>query len=251
MILVLGGTGEARELTDRLDRQGIGVLTSLAGRVSNPRLPRGKVRLGGFGGPGALADWLREQSIRAVVDATHPFAERISQSAAQACASARVPMLRLERPGFHQQQGDRWTRVKDLAQAAGLLSARGRRIFLTTGRQGLAAFAGVDECWFLIRCVEPPVPPLPSQHELLLDRGTSTIAGELELIDAHRIDLLVTKDSGGAMTDAKLEAARRRALPVIMVDRPPRPAVPTVTTVPEALRWASGHAGAAVAGSYP
>jgi precorrin-6A/cobalt-precorrin-6A reductase len=238
MILVLGGTGEARRVAGELDSRGVEVVTSLAGRVSNPRLPAGRVRLGGFGGPDGLAAWLREHEAAAVVDATHPFAERISTSACRACAAAHVPLLRLERPGFQEQPGDRWTRVSDLAHAAELLPAHGRRILLTTGRQGLAAFAGLTDCWFLIRCVETPSPPLPPRHQLLLDRGPYTVPGELGLIDRHQIDVVVTKDSGGSMTQAKLRAARERGLPVIVVDRPPRPTVNAVTTVAEAVSWA-------------
>jgi precorrin-6A/cobalt-precorrin-6A reductase len=241
MILVLGGTAEARELADALDASGIDVMTSLAGRVSNPRLPQGRVRVGGFGGPDALASWLGASGVRAVVDATHPFAERISASAAAACGAAGVPLIRLERPGWTERPGDRWTRVADLGQAAALTG--GRRVLLTTGRQGLAAFAGVDTAWFLVRCVEPPEPPLPPHHKLLLDRGPYTPAGELELIDRHRIDLVVTKDSGGRMTEAKLDAARERGVRVVIVERPARPAgVETVASVDRAMRWL--HAGA-------
>jgi precorrin-6A/cobalt-precorrin-6A reductase len=245
MILVLGGTAEARQLAERLHRHGVEVTTSLAGRVSNPRLPAGQVRLGGFGGPDGLAAWLRQHRASAVVDATHPFAERISASACEACAGAGVPLLRLERPSFREQPGDRWTRVRDLDQAAEQLPAHGQRVLLTTGRQGLAAFASVRECWFLIRCVDPPEPPLPPRRQLLLDRGPYTGPGELALIDRHRIDVVVTKDSGGTMTRAKLDAARERDLPVIVVDRPPRPAAATVTAVPLAERWALARASAA------
>jgi precorrin-6A/cobalt-precorrin-6A reductase len=240
MILVLGGTAEARELAAELDDSAIPVVTSLAGRVANPRLPRGAVRVGGFGGPAALADWLGEHGVGAVVDATHPFAERISASAARACPAAGVPLLRLERPGWTERAGDRWHRVADLAAAAALVPQLGRRVLLTTGRQGLGAFATAD-AWFLIRCVDPPDPPLPAQHELLLDRGPYTLAGELALIDRHALDLVVTKDSGGELTEAKLDAARERGLPVIVVDRPRRPATPTVATVAEALAWARDH----------
>jgi len=241
VILVLGGTAEARELADALDVQGIDVVSSLAGRVSNPRLPGGKVRVGGFGGPAALADWLLEHEVSAVVDATHPFAQRISASAADACPRAEVPLLRLERPGWSERPGDRWHRVAGLAQAAALVPELGRRVLLTTGRQGLAAFATVADAWFLIRCVEEPEPPLPADHQLLLDRGPYTLAGELELIDRHRIDLLITKDSGGHLTEAKLDAACGRRLPVIVVRRPPRPNVEMVTSVAGALSWAEAH----------
>lgn len=242
MILVLGGTAEARELADALDAAGIEVLSSLAGRVSNPRLPNGEVRSGGFGGPDAFARWLRGQHLAAVVDATHPFAARISESAARACPQAAVPLIRLERPGWSERPGDRWTRVPGLGQAASIVPTLGRRVLLTTGRQGLASFAAVNGAWFLVRCVEAPAPPLPPRHELVLSRGPYTVAGELELIDRHRIDLLVSKDSGGRMTEAKLDAARERDLPVILVDRPPRPDVETVGTVARALVWARAHA---------
>jgi len=251
MILVLGGTAEARALADALDQDGAAVTTSLAGRVSNPRLPRGQVRVGGFGGPQALAAWLRGHRIDAVVDATHPFAAQITQSAARACPAARVPLLRLERPGFRERAGDRWRWVADLDQAAELVGVRDGRVLLTTGRQGLSAFARVDGAWFLVRCVEPPEPPLPPHHQLLLDRGPYTLAGELVLIDAHGIDLVVTKDSGGNMTQPKLDAARERGLPVIVVERPPRPDVETVATVAQALSWARARSAPAAADRCP
>ncbi len=241
MILVLGGTGEARALAAALHDAGVAVTTSLAGRVSAPRLPPGAVRTGGFGGPEALAAWLTDHGVRAVVDATHPFAERISASAAAACAIAQVPRLRLERPGWPARPQDRFIWVDDLEAAAARLGAE--RVFLTTGRQGLGAFAAVELAWFLIRCVEAPDPPLPPHHRLILDRGPFTVAGELELIDRHRIDVLVTKDSGGPMTAAKLEAARMRSLSVIVVRRPAPVPGERVATVAAALRWALDHAG--------
>jgi precorrin-6A/cobalt-precorrin-6A reductase len=244
VILILGGTAEARALAAALHADGVAVTSSLAGRVARPRLPAGAVRIGGFGGPEALAEWLREHGVAAVVDATHPFAERISASAARACFAAGVPLLRLERPGWSERPGDDWRWVDDLDAAAALLPRLGRRALVTTGRQGLAVFAGVTDAWMLIRCVDPPDPPLPPRHELLLNRGPYTLDGELALIDAHRIDLVVTKDSGGEHTAAKLDAARERSLPLILVRRPPRPAgVPTVAHVAEAHAWALAHGG--------
>ena len=245
MILVLGGTAEARELAAAIHLDGAAVTTSLAGRVARPRLPPGELRIGGFGGPDGLAAWLRARRVRAVVDATHPFAERISASAAVACCAAGVPLLRLERPGWSQRPDDRWIWVDDLRGAARAIGSLGERVLLTTGRQGLPVFAAVDYAWFLIRCVDPPKPPLPPRHELILDRGPFTVSGELELIDRHRIDLVVTKDSGGPLTVAKLDAARERRLPVIVVRRPPRPAADSVTEIGAALEWAlaRAHAG--------
>ncbi len=245
MILVLGGTAEARELADALNTAGVPVTSSLAGRVSRPRLPAGAVRVGGFGGPEALARWLSEHDVIAVIDATHPFAERISASAAAACPRAGVPLLRLQRPGWREGPGDDWHWAADLDAAAAAIGSLGERVLLTTGRQGLAAFAGVQDAWFLVRCVEQPDPPLPASHRLLLDRGPYAVEGELALVEEHRIDLVVSKDSGGTHTEAKLEAARRRGLPVIIVQRPPRPTVATVSTVTDALAWSRerAHAG--------
>ena len=244
MILVLGGTAEARELAAALHAQGIPVTSSLAGRVANPRLPAGEVRIGGFGGPDALTALLAEHEVTAVIDATHPFAERISASAARAAPAAGLPLLRLERPGWTERPGDRWHWVADLDEAAATIGALGAsRVLLTTGRQGLPAFAGVDGAWFLIRCVDPPDPPLPPRHQVLLDRGPYAIDGELALLDRHRIDVVITKDSGGTYTAAKLGAARRRGLPVIVVRRPRRGAVATETTVQRALAWARTQAG--------
>jgi precorrin-6A/cobalt-precorrin-6A reductase len=250
MILVLGGTAEARELAGALDAAGVYVTSSLAGRVSRPRLPTGAVRVGGFGGPDALARWLAEHGTVAVIDATHPFAERISASAAMACARADVPLLRLQRPGWSAGPDDRWHWVDDLDAAAAAIPRLGERVLLTTGRQGLPAFAVVQNAWFLVRCVEQPDPPLPPHHELLLDRGPYTLDSELVLVDEHRIELVVTKDSGGTHTAAKLEAARLRGLPVIVVRRPPSAElrsidVAAVSTVADALAWSRERAHAA------
>jgi precorrin-6A/cobalt-precorrin-6A reductase len=235
-VLVLGGTGEARVLAAALARDGVPVVSSLAGRVAHPRLPEGEVRIGGFGGPEGLARWLGENRIESVVDATHPFAERISGSAAIACERAGLPLLRLERPGWSERPGDDWHWMGDTKAAAAAIPGLGTRVFLTTGRQGLAAFAAVP-AWFLVRCIDQPEPPLPARHELVLDRGPYTLAGELELIDRHRVDLLVTKDSGGQLTEAKLDAARERGLPVVVIRRPARRDLPTVRDVAGALEW--------------
>lgn len=236
-ILILGGTAEARELAAALHAQGHHVVTSLAGRVAKPRLPVGEVRIGGFGGPDALAAWLRSEQIAAVVDATHPFAERISTSAARAAEQAGVALLRLERPGWTEAPGDRWHWVEGLDQAAACVPELGSRALLTTGRQGLSAFAGVDDAWFLVRCVDPPDDPLPPRCEIVLDRGPYTLEGELALIDRHEIDVVVTKDSGGTHTRAKLDAARARELPVVVVRRPPRPETETTGATDEVVAW--------------
>ncbi|MFJ7909364.1 cobalt-precorrin-6A reductase [Kitasatospora sp. NPDC096204] len=237
-ILILGGTTEGRTLAAELAPSPLRVTSSLAGRVAQPRLPAGEVRIGGFGGPEGLADWLRTERVDAVVDATHPFAAGISRNAALAAAATGVPLLVLRRPGFTRVDGDRWLPAPSLAAAAELLPRRGERVFLTIGRQGVAAFAHLDGVHFLARSVDPPEPPLPPSCEVLLDRGPFTIEGEEALLRGRGIDVLVTKDSGGAATAPKLTAARGLGLPVIIVERPPVPdGVPVTPDVPGALRW--------------
>jgi precorrin-6A/cobalt-precorrin-6A reductase len=243
-VLVLGGTAEARRLAGTLaGRADLRVVSSLAGRVREPALPAGEVRVGGFGGPEALAAWLRAERVAAVVDATHPFADQITASAVAATRAAGVPLLVLRRPGWRPEPGDDWRWVPSLAGAAEAVAGLGERVFLAVGRQGLAAFAGLDGHWFLVRTVEAPQPPVPRRVHLLRDRGPYTVDGELELLRTHRIDALVTKDSGGEATAAKLVAARRLRLPVVIVRRPPAPAVPHVATVDAALAWLAGVLG--------
>ncbi|MFI2411200.1 cobalt-precorrin-6A reductase [Streptomyces sp. NPDC018947] len=237
-VLILGGTTEARRLAaDLAARPGIRVTTSLAGRVTRPGAVAGEVRTGGFGGPEGLAAWLREHRVTALVDATHPFAGTITANAARAATVTGTPVVVLRRPGWSPGPGDRWHPAASLAEAAEMLPALGRRVLLTTGRLGLAAFAHLDGIHFVARSVEPPEPPLPPDTRVLLARGPFTVADETSLLREHRVDVLVTKDSGGAATAAKLTAARDLALPVVMVRRPPLPAgVGAVPDVPAVLR---------------
>ncbi|MEU6478072.1 cobalt-precorrin-6A reductase [Streptomyces sp. NPDC047017] len=242
-VLILGGTTEARRLAELLHgTPGLELTSSLAGRVAGPRLPPGRTRVGGFGGTPGLAAWLREHRVDALVDATHPFAGTMSFHAVRAAADAQVPLLALRRPGWTPVEGDRWHPVGSLEEAAGALPALGRRVFLTTGRMGLAAFAGLDDLWFLVRSVDAPEPPYPARMEVLLDRGPFTLDGERELLRRHRVDVVVTKDSGGAATAPKLAAAREARLPVVVVRRPPVPeGVPAVPDAESAARWVTGR----------
>ncbi|MFF8654054.1 cobalt-precorrin-6A reductase [Streptomyces huasconensis] len=248
-VLILGGTTEGRRLAELLAGEaGRRVTSSLAGRVAAPRLPPGEVRVGGFGGAEGMAAWLREHRVDALIDATHPFARTISFNAASAAATAHVPLLALRRPGWVAGEGDDWHPVGSLEQAARVLPALGERVFLTTGRMGLAAFAGpepdLSALWFLVRSVDAPEPPFPARMEVLLERGPFTLDGERELLRAHRIDVVVTKDSGGAATAPKLLAAREAGIPVVVVQRPPVPeAVPVAATPEEAAAWLRGLSG--------
>ncbi|MEU6818142.1 cobalt-precorrin-6A reductase [Streptomyces sp. NPDC046860] len=239
-VLILGGTTEARRLATALAaRTGIRVTTSLAGRVSRPGAVDGEVRTGGFGGPEGLAGWLRAHRVTALVDATHPFAERITANAAEAARLTGVPHAVLRRPGWDLD--DDWHPVASLEEAARALPRLGRRVFLSTGRLGLAAFAHLTDTRFVIRSVQPPEPPMPPHCELILARGPFSLADELDLLRAHRIDVLVTKDSGGAATAPKLAAARRLSLPVVVVRRPGLPpGVRESRDVDGVLDWLAG-----------
>ena len=244
-ILILGGTGEARELAAELVAAGVDVLSSLAGRVRQPRLPDGPVRVGGFGGPAGLAEFLRAERITAVVDATHPFAGAITANAAQAAAQAGVPLLVLRRPEWPAAPS--WEMVADIGAAAAAVRAwPGESVFLTTGRRDLGVFAADDRHRFLVRAVDPPDGPVPPRMTLVLDRGPYTVQGESALMREHGVGLLVTKNSGGPMTVAKLDAARDLGVRVVMVRRPPLPeGSMAVTTVAEAVRWINqGNGGA-------
>jgi precorrin-6A/cobalt-precorrin-6A reductase len=236
-VLLLGGTGEARELAGVLAGAGVEVVSSLAGRTSDARVPVGEVRVGGFGGANGLAGWLREHPVDAVIDATHPFAAMITANAFSATREVGVPLLVLRRPGWAAEPGDDWHWVDTASAAAELLPGLGTRVFLTVGRQGLDAFARTG-VWTLARCVDPPE-PRPAWCTLILARGPFTVADEEVILRDHGIDVLVTKDSGGPATAAKLTAARGLAIPVILIRRPPLPAGPEVVeTVEEAAQWA-------------
>ncbi len=237
-VLILGGTADAVALARLLEACAPGrALSSLAGRTSSPRLLPGRTRVGGFGGAGGLADYLTIEAISAVVDATHPFAARMSRNAVDACARANVPLLALVRPAWAPLAGDRWSRVPDVAAAASRAAELGRRIFVTIGSRELAPFAALGDRCRLVRAIEPPLEPLPPGVTLVLARGPFAEADERALMQRYRIDVVVTKDSGGDATVAKLIAARALGIRVVIVDRPVRPAVATTATPQGAFAW--------------
>jgi precorrin-6A/cobalt-precorrin-6A reductase len=234
-VLLLGGTAEARALAKTLHPR-VEIISSLAGRVRDPALPVGPVRIGGFGGVDGLRRWLQDERIDAVVDATHPFAATMTAHAAQVCAELRMPHLVLARPAW--APGDALVVESDTAAAETVARQGYSRIFLTTGRSGAKAFAG-SGAWFLIRAVTAPDDAsLPRHHRLLLSRGPYHYDDEFALLRQHRIEALVTKNSGGDMTRAKLDAAAALAIPVVMVARPQLPAgVTAVGSVEDAAEW--------------
>lgn len=243
-VLILGGTSEGRQLARQLEAQlpHAQVVSSLAGRVAAPRRPPGMVRIGGFGGVDGLVTWLREHRVTAVVDATHPFAARISAAAAAATAACGVPLLALRRPGWAATPGDDWRWVDSMPAAAALVGDLAARVLLTVGRQELGAFATNTQTWFLARSVEQPEPPLPPRTQVLLDRGPFTVVGERALLTDHDIGAVVTKDSGSQATAAKLTVARELNLPVVVVRRPTCPSgVAEVDNVAAAVFWVRQH----------
>jgi len=234
-VLVLGGTGEARDLAAVLVEDGHEVVTSLAGRVARPRLPVGEVRIGGFGGVEGLRAAAAAYDV--VVDATHPFAATITAHAAEAIGADRL--LRLQRPGWTEPAGGSWTWVADHDEAAPTTAGLGARPFLTVGRQSLASFTGpLGDRAVLARVVDPPEVAVPDAWRVLLARGPYTREGERRLLAEHRADVLVTKDSGGDLTRAKLDAAADLGVPVVVVRRPaPPPGVVTVGDAASAAAW--------------
>ena len=239
-LLILGGTAEGRALAAAAEARfgaRLSLVSALAGSTRAPLLPAGAVRIGGFGGAAGLAAYLDAARIDLLIDATHPFATRISESAATA-ARAGVPRLVLLRPPWRAGTGDRWIETPTVEAAAAALPAPARRVFLTVGARACASFAGRNDLWFLVRLVDEPERPLPlARYRLLCARGPFTEADERALLVRHGIDCLVTRASGGAATAAKLAAARALSLPVVMIRRPPPPPGTRVSSVAAAVEW--------------
>ena len=236
-VLILGGTAEARDLAAALVGDARDVVSSLAGRVRDPSLPVGRLRLGGFGGVAGLADYLRTSQVSALVDATHPFATHISGNAASAAAQTGIPLLRLERLGWADHpRASSWTWVPDI-EAARAAGERSARPFLTIGRQSLEAFLPWADRPVTARVVDRPDFTLPTCWTLLTSRGPYAYPQERRILIDHRIDLLITKDSGGSHTAAKLDAAADLHVAVVIIARPVPPQGSVVATVAEAKAW--------------
>jgi precorrin-6A/cobalt-precorrin-6A reductase len=236
MILVLGGTAEARELATLLDAAGTRFMSTLAGRVARPRLPVGAVHVGGFGGASGLRSFLLENRVSAVVDATHPFSQGMTANAVAACTADGVPLLRLERPGWSDAPGaDSWEWVDNHDAAATAAARLGRHPFITVGRQSLHRFVpALAEHRTLVRAVDAPAIELPEAWTLVLSRGPYLLDDERALFEDHDIDVVVTKDSGGSYTWSKLQVAAERDAAVVIVRRGPAPAGVEVVSDPQA-----------------
>ena len=245
-LLILGGTTEASSLVRRIaERTDLQPVLSFAGRTQSPVAPPIPFRVGGFGGVAGLEAYLAEHGIRAVIDATHPFAAQMSRNAAAACGRLGVPLAVFTRPAWRRQEGDRWTGVADMGAAARALGEQPRRVFLTIGGLQLAAFAEAPQHHYIVRTIDPPdaVRLLPS-HRLILARGPFSLVDEIAVMRDEQVDALVTKNSGGAATEAKLSAARALGIEMIVVERPQAGAVPVYETLDGILAWIEAHRGA-------
>jgi precorrin-6A/cobalt-precorrin-6A reductase len=237
-ILLLGGTAEASALARALAARGEDAVLSYAGRTRAPAAQPLPVRIGGFGGAAGLAAFLRAEGFTHLVDATHPFAARISRNAVEAARATGLPMIALVRPEWRPGPGDVWHRVPDIDAALAALDGPERRVFLALGRLSVAAFAARPQHRYLLRFVDPPQAPLPlPRADLVIARGPFDEAGETALLSRHGIEVVVAKNSGGSGAEAKLSAARRLGLPVVLIDRPAPPPRPEVQDWTGVLDW--------------
>jgi precorrin-6A/cobalt-precorrin-6A reductase len=239
-VLILGGTGDARNLADKLvDTYGddLRVITSLAGRTTSPRQPKGAIREGGFGGAEGLAKYLKETKIKAVIDATHPYAAQISKHGIEACQSIGIPYVLFDRPAWVQDPDENWLHVPDMAGAADAIETTSTAM-ITTGIQNLDAFKNVHGPKILVRLLEHPKTELPIEDaEIVIGRPPYSLNDEVTLFKLLGVDTLVTKNAGGDATRAKIDAARVLGIHVIMIDRPATPPANTVTNIDEAVSW--------------
>ncbi len=238
VLLLLGGTTLAAQLARAAAAFDVSVIYSLAGRTVPGPVPGVDVRRGGFGGAEALADYLRQKNVFAVVDATHAYAARISENARLACQMADRPLLRLQAPPWREMPGDRWLQVPDISAARDVAAHTALRVFVSTGRQAMAEFADDRRCWWLARVIAPGADlPILSNGQYLYARGPFQQADEVSLLREHRISALISKNAGGLATYAKIAAARDLGLPVVMIARPDAAAAPLVETVDDACDW--------------
>jgi precorrin-6A/cobalt-precorrin-6A reductase len=247
-ILILGGTTEARLLGERLAKRAqLHVTLSLAGRTASPVAHAVPVRVGGFGGAAGLAAYLKRERIDALIDATHPFAGTISANADAAARQTGVRFIALRRPAWVAVAGDRWIEVDGVDAAVTAIGEGPRRVFVALGRNELAPFAHAPRHFYLIRSVDPVDPPLPLPDvAYITERGPFGEAHDAALMQQHRIDVVIAKNSGGSAAYGKIAAARARGIAVIMLRRPAPGDCPAVETIDDVVAWLD-HASASTA----
>jgi precorrin-6A/cobalt-precorrin-6A reductase len=236
-LLLLAGTGEAQRIARGLAERGIPAVASLAGATRVPAPTGLPTRIGGFGGEAGFRDYLREAGITAVLDATHPFAIRITERTVRLCAEAGIPYCQVLRPAWVPEPGDNWVML-DREEEAAQHIAPGATVFLATGRQTLERFANLSSCRLICRQIDPPEGPFPFPNgEFRVGRPPFSVEDEVKLFDALGVDWLIAKNAGGEVPRTKLVAARQLGIRVAMINRPAQPAATRVETVEQALAW--------------
>lgn len=238
--LILGGTADAGLLAAEIARAGIDAVYSYGGRTRAPADQPLPTRIGGFGGVSGLTDYIRDEAITHVIDATHPFAAEMSRNAVEACAQTGTPLIALERAPWAKAAGDNRIEVADVNSAVAALPEAPAKVFLAIGRQHIAPFASKPQHAYTLRFVDPPEAPLPFAADVIVSRGPFTLDGELEMMRARGIAWIVARNSGGDGARAKIDAARMLGLPVIMISRPALPERERVESVAEIMQWL-GH----------
>jgi precorrin-6A/cobalt-precorrin-6A reductase len=242
-LLILGGTTEASALARRImGRRDLQPILSFAGRTRSPIAPPIPFRVGGFGGIQGLKRFLLDKKIDVVIDATHPFAAQMSRNSAAACGDLEVPLAVFTRPAWRPVEGDRWIHVSDMEAAVRALGNKPRRVFLTIGGLQLTAFAGASHNHYVVRTIEPPdAIDLFVSVRLILARGPFRIEDEIRLMHDERVEILVTKNSGGDATGAKIDAARALGIEVVMVERPATDDGSSFGSIDAILDWIEVH----------
>lgn len=227
-------------LAAKIARAQIDAVYSYGGRTRAPADQPLPTRIGGFGGVSGLADYIRDEGITHVIDATHPFAAEMSHNVVEACAETGTPLIALERAPWTKVLGDNWIEIRDVNAAVAALPDAPANVFLAIGRQHIAPFASKPQHAYTLRFVDPPEAPLPFAADVIVSRGPFTLEGELEMLRARGIAWIVARNSGGDGAHAKIDAARRLGLPVIMISRPELPERLRVESVAEIMQWL-GH----------
>lgn len=237
-LLILGGTTEASALCGVVHDAGLTATVSYAGRVARPARQAIPHRVGGFGGVEGLVSYISAQGITHLVDATHPFAARMSHNAVAAAQAGGIPVCALSRAAWTAQPGDQWQIVQDIPAAVSALAGPPRRVMLALGRMHLSDFTAQPQHFYLLRLVDPPLLPLglPNCH-VEVARGPFEMADDAALMQTHDIDLVVSKNAGGTGAYAKIAAARALGLPVMMIDRPILPERKVFTQASDVVRW--------------
>ena len=238
--LILGGTADASLIAAEIARAGIDAVYSYGGRTRAPAEQPLPTRTGGFGGVSGLAYYIRREGITHVIDATHPFAAEMSRNAVAACTETDTPLVALERAPWTKTQGDSWIEVTDVDAAVTALPVEAAKVFLAIGRQHIAPFACKPQHAYTLRFVDPPEAPLPFAADVIVSRGPFTLDSELEMLRTRGIAWIVARNSGGDGARAKIDAARRLGLPVIMISRPELPERRRVERVTDVMQWL-GH----------